>query len=259
MAAGDAAQLRGYTVYPASTLANRIAELIALVQDDLAAKTGDKGAPIPLALGGTGANSAAAARAALGLIIATSLTGSDGKLPTYSGNGTLAAADPTANNHVASKRYVDTQDAGVMDELNDVYLGQLAALIYSRDITTTRRSLWISSDGLLGYASSRRAVKQNIEDVEWTDEQLRAIPVVHYRYRKAVAAERRGEGKAPVEVGTIADDLHDLGLWEFVIYEDEKPRGVHYELLGLAALALAQRNAERLDALEARLNGDDDA
>lgn len=190
-------------------------------------------------------------------------------------NGRISAANPAAGSHVATKAYVDNIDTtlqsiatdalntaeaaestlvplvGAVEEVKD---GQLNSYVYGHEITSTRRSVWIQSNGDLGYASSSRHKKQNIRPADLTLEQLRGIPVVLYRYRKAVAAERAGKiDHAPTEIGTIAEDLDALGLWQFVFYEDGKPAGVHYELLALAAVSLGQQLADRFDQLEARV------
>lgn len=157
---------------------------------------------------------------------------------------------PSAHGHVSAE--VTHYGNPVQTVLDGLSLGQLNPGVYGRNITWTRRAVWIGDNGELGYASSKRATKQNFEAPDWTVEQLMSVPILHYRYRAAVYRERAGGRHAAVEIGTIADDLHTLGLWEFVIYEDGKPEGVHYELLGLAALWLAQEAMRRVLLLEAR-------
>lgn len=190
--------------------------------------------------------------------------GSPGKLAKWGVSGNLASPAPTAGAHLANKTYVDgmSEIGGLAyaateeldNRVDDLEDGKLNASVYGTDITSTRRSVWISSGGQLGYASSSKHKKQNIRPAELTIEQLRGIPVVLYRYRKAVAAERAGKiDHAPTEIGTIAEDMDALGLWQFVIYEGDKPVGVHYDLLSLAALSLAQQLADRLDQFEERL------
>ena len=189
------------------------------------------------------------------------------KLVRYKSNTRITTSFPLVDTDAANKAYVDQAVDAIPTPTevygSSAYNGNLAAGVYDRPITWTRRAVWVGNNGQIGWASSKRATKQNFAAPEWTPEQLMQIPILHYRYRAAVNAERRGEGRAAIEIGTIADDLHALGLWEFVTYEgrgeDAKPEGVHYELLGLAALWLAQRayelaadNARRLDALEAR-------
>lgn len=191
-------------------------------------------------------------------------TAAPGKLVKWGVSGNLASPEPTADAHLANKKYVDdhTEIGGLAyaateeidNRVDDLEVGKLKSSVYGNEITSTRRAVWISSGGQLGYASSSRFKKQDILPAELTVEQLRGIPVVLYRYRKAVAAEKAGKiDHAATEIGTIAEDLHDLGLWQFVMYEDGKPAGVHYELLSLAALSLAQHLADHLDEIDARL------
>lgn len=149
--------------------------------------------------------------------------------------------------------------------------GDMDIAVWVRDVSAyTRAAVWMGFPGqvLLGFAPSTRASKTDIRAVDLTLEQLRAIPVIFYRYLAAIAREKDEPGfKAATEIGTIADDLHELGLWPFVMYEQDKhgrtvidkrtkdaiPRGVHYELLGLAAIRLGQLAHDRLDDLEQRL------
>lgn len=147
------------------------------------------------------------------------------------------------------------------DQLLLVKSGQFDLNVWNRAITWTRQPAYIgnsSGEILLGYAPSTRDSKQDIAEVPWTREQLLAVPLIHYRYIAEVAkAAEDPDYSAALEVGTIADDLHELGLWEFVIYEGRGeaavPRGVRYELLGLAALWLAQDAHARLTDIESRL------
>lgn len=153
----------------------------------------------------------------------------------------------------------------------------------SYDILTSRKAVWMDASGVLGYASSSRFKKQDIVLADLTIDQLRAVAVCFYRYIAEVEKERTGyevvrvpetdddgesiqgerrklpEGyRAATEIGVIAEDLDALGLWMFVIYEGRGetavPVGVHYELLGLAALRLAQMAWDEIDSLASRLD-----
>lgn len=179
-------------------------------------------------------------------------------------SGKPGSFTPSAHDHddrYYPKGTIDSAFTNRDGRIDQIRAGGFARDPWNRNLTGQRRAAWMQDDGsliLLGHTASRRSVKQNITPVDFTEEQLRAIPVVAYRYRKEVAKERRDpDYRAATEIGTLADDLHDLGLWQFVIYEgrgDEAvPVSVHYELLALAALELAHKLADRLDALTERV------
>lgn len=129
-----------------------------------------------------------------------------------------------------------------------------AAVAYN--ITGTRRALWIEdATGRLGYTSSTRAVKQDIEPAVMSAESLMKLQIVTYRYIAAVS--EHGDAAA-VEIGLIAEDVAKLGFdWLVIRGPKGKPEGIHYDLLALAALAAAQHAmrqhaelAERVSKLE---------
>lgn len=126
------------------------------------------------------------------------------------------------------------------------------APVYSTDLSSyTRRTVWISDGGLFGYAPSTKTAKQDIVSSAIDVDAVRQINVVDFRYKKAV--KEQGDN-ATLEVGVIAEQLLELGLDQFVFFDDAgKPAGVHYEMLSVAVLKLVQAQANRMDSLEARL------
>lgn len=104
---------------------------------------------------------------------------------------------------------------------------------YSFNMTGTRVAGWHQIDGHIGTASSSRRFKTNIVSSLLSDpdraEKLLQIMTVHYNY---IAEVEKRDNKDSVdyvgpefhvhtEVGMIAEDLHEAGFWEFVIYEHE--------------------------------------
>jgi hypothetical protein len=123
---------------------------------------------------------------------------------------------------------------------------------YANDITTTRRAMWISSAGVMGYASSSRTKKQDIEAANLNVESILSIEPKHFRYIKAV--EDLGD-EAPIEIGMIAEDLHDAGLTDFVDYGASGDiEGIHYSNYVVALQAVVRDQATKIAALTDRLD-----
>lgn len=241
--AGEAAGAKGLNVYDGSEPANELwvrdnerGDEIAAVMDDIAALDTAK----------LDASEAAAAGVATG-----------SKLVRYKSNTRVTVSSPIETTDAANKAYVDAAVGS-----GNVADGQFASGPWDRNITWTRRAAWLGNDGAieLGHTASTRASKQNITPAGLARDALLGIPVVLYQYRVEVAKQRKDpEYRAAVEIGTLADDLHALGLWQFVVYEGRgeaaKPVSVHYELLGLAGIALGQILAAEVDELRGIVQG----
>jgi hypothetical protein len=121
---------------------------------------------------------------------------------------------------------------------------------YANDITTTRRAMWISSAGVFGYASSSRTKKQDIVSAGINVSSVLSVEPKLFRYIKAV--EEFGDD-APIEIGMIAEDLHDAGLTHFVDYgPDGSVQGIHYSTYVVALQAVVRDLAARVAALESK-------
>jgi hypothetical protein len=174
--------------------------------------------------------------------------------------GSLRGTSITVNNGVGGSSVVLSQNGNVAigGTLNVSSAAAVAgsltcAPVYSTDLSSfTRRTVWISDGGLFGYAPSTKTVKQDIVSSAIDVDAVRQIDVVDFRYKKAV---KENGDNAALEIGVIAEQLLELGLDQFVFFDDDcKPAGVHYEMLSVAVLRLVQFQADRLDALEARLD-----
>lgn len=183
-----------------------------------------------------------------------------------------------------SSRPVNTSGSGD-------FVGSLKTVFgWSYEVTGTRRDAVMDVNGVIGWQSSSGTKKQDIELAEFTAEQLRGIQVCFYKYIVEVEKERTGlmpDGspitvdtgrrkrdrktgetvsvtrtvtnyRAATEIGVVAEQLHELGLWPFVVYEGRgksaTPISVHYALLGMAAIKLAQLAYDEIDAIKERLD-----
>lgn len=135
---------------------------------------------------------------------------------------------------------------------------------WDNNIPGTRRAVWMQDNGTLGHTASSRRYKQDIIAALLTREQLRAIPVVMFRYTSEIQKQITTPGyTAAREIGVIAEEIHDLGLTEFVAYStidgELVPEGVHYEMLSTAALMLAQMAHDRIDEQQDLIHANDAA
>jgi hypothetical protein len=121
---------------------------------------------------------------------------------------------------------------------------------YNNEITTTRRAMWMSSAGVFGYASSSQTKKQDIIEANLNPAAILSIQPKLFRYIKAV--EEFGDD-APIELGMVAEDLHDAGLTHFVDYDDDGTiQGIHYSMYVVALQAVVRDLASRLAVLESK-------
>lgn len=98
-------------------------------------------------------------------------------------------------------------------------------------ITTTRRAAWLAaSDGLLAHTDSSERFKDNIVLAGIDPLAVLRIDVVVYQW--IIELRRRDDPTfegyvgpsyhVAVEVGMIAERLHEAGLWQFVVYEQDR-------------------------------------
>ena len=115
--------------------------------------------------------------------------------------------------------------------------------------TNTGRAMFVASDGLFGIGASSIRFKENVVDADIDTEKVLDIRVRKFNYKKSFD---KHETK---DVGVIAEELEALGLTDFIYYDAEGiPDGVAYEKLALLLIPVLKSQAEKLDALEARLD-----
>jgi hypothetical protein len=220
-----------------STAANTIDTELNITRDYIAQRTS---AVTPITKGGTGAITASAARAALGITATT--------VPSGVGLGSNVQADlDYVSGVAASAAGVAAAASAAAADAADGHFG--ANVLVSTGSYNTNvsgggvRVAYLASDGRLGYSPSTRELKQDI--AAWTPDRqaVLALELVTFRYK----AHQDG----PLEVGLIAEQLLDLGL-DWLVFSDENgdPAGVHYERLALALLPVMQDHEARLSALE---------
>lgn len=124
------------------------------------------------------------------------------------------------------------------------------------NITGTRVAAWLeTATGRLGTASSSRRYKQ--DEASAGIDPVAVISVEPKRFRYIEQVEQVGDDAA-IEYGFIAEDLHDAGLYPWVVYREidgeTVPDGVNYSMLAVAQHAAIRAQQSQIDALTARLD-----
>jgi Chaperone of endosialidase len=134
------------------------------------------------------------------------------------------------------------------------------------NITAARVAGWLrNSDGLVATATSSRRWKTNIEPSNIDPEKILGLQDVHYQWTEQVALRDniKPDHHVPTEIGLIAEEVHALGLWEFVVYERDKddrlvlnddgepiPFAVHYPMLAVGLLPVLRLHAKQIGDLQ---------
>lgn len=246
MAKGDDALAAGMPILDGSEQANTLDDAINETRDFIAQRTA---AVTPITKGGTGAKTAAAARAALGVLSASEVVQNDGTsnrigLRWYSGRVHMRV-DSTEVGQIANTgdlAGINNRVAGIEGPAAAAYDGRLTANLYSRGTSGQWRSLAVQADGVLAHTASAARFKENIAPLEVTDAQLRAIRLVSFDWRSSGFHD----------VGLVADEVAAAGLEPFVFADDDgELLGIHYERVALTMLPVVQRLVERVAQLEA--------
>ena len=120
---------------------------------------------------------------------------------------------------------------------------------YTNGPSGSYRAVYVRSDGLFLQTTSSRRYKQNIQYPGDITSPLLDVNIAKFVYNADVE-----NGVATERVGLIAEDVDEAGVTWLVDYDDQgRPDAIRYELVGVAALQLIQKQAARIDALETRV------
>jgi hypothetical protein len=180
----------------------------------------------------------------------TTGTLADARIPSLAASkitsGTITR--PVSTTTVTTSGQITATGGDIVTNASLIAAGNLRADgVYSLGLGTWQ-SVVTNATGYLGFASSTKRVKQDIKKADITAAQGLALVATSFRYKKDV--EDLGEDAQPT-IGLIAEDLHDAGLTQFVIYDAKgKPQGIHYERAWIALIPVIQDIDTRLKKLE---------
>jgi len=131
-----------------------------------------------------------------------------------------------------------------VDGAGNIYTGG-AASSPNNNTTGSAANLYVGPTGILQKSTSSERYKTDIR------------PYTHGLAEVALLAPKFYKGINDGDIqfaGLIAEDVHDAGLTEFVVYnEDNEPDALHYgNMVALAFKAIQELNA-KVEALEARV------
>lgn len=148
----------------------------------------------------------------------------------------------------------------------------IAGLRLRTDATTaSAANMFISSTTFaISRSTSSRKYKQDITPAEVDEDAFLRMSPVHYRGRSEVEERARWEAwrdagrdmsqldEPPVPrffLGLIAEDVHALGLHDFVMYRDDtgEPDSLAYDRMIVGAVQILKKQREQIRSLEQRL------
>lgn len=140
---------------------------------------------------------------------------------------------------------------GLLTQVNGVFSGYLysggrgtfdggvtSADVKARTLSVGYDSVYIDANNIMGKSPSARRFKQDVESYRYDPAVIDQIDGV--RFRLIGAVEALGDD-AKVEDGFIAEQLEDIGLGNFVSYDETgQPTGIAYERLTVPLVSAVQ-------------------
>lgn len=106
-------------------------------------------------------------------------------------------------------------------------------------------------NGRLRVVTSSRRYKQDVADAPDAVDAILSVSGRTWRDRAEVAKNPTTDARY---VGFIAEELHDAGLTDYIVYDDEgRPDAIEYDRLAVPLLELCKRQQAQIDDLTTRL------
>lgn len=126
--------------------------------------------------------------------------------------------------------------------------GITSSYVRNHTISSSYSAVYADGSGVFGILASAKRFKQNIIDCTVNIDSLYQVRLRDYRYKAAVKEQGTD---AAIELGVIAEELIELGLERFVVFDDAgAPFSVNYQSLAMSLFSVVQNLNARLTVLE---------
>ena len=125
------------------------------------------------------------------------------------------------------------------------------ANLYANTVSSSPRAVYVDSSGIIGYVSSIKESKTNIESITDADWLSDLKPVSFNRRKKNEDGSYSEEAYTDKVYGLIAEDVEAVNP-DLCMYDDEKLVGINYDQLVVPLLKKVQELEARLATLEAK-------
>lgn len=120
-------------------------------------------------------------------------------------------------------------------------------------IARTGTTVVATGNGTFGISGSSIKFKENVRDAGNLETLLNIRPVF-FDYKRDTSQEQDDPTRLNI-YGAIAEELDELGLRSLVYYDEEGPKSIDYEKIGLALIPYVKELYDRIDELERKVNG----
>ena len=115
--------------------------------------------------------------------------------------------------------------------------------------TSSSANVHVTSDGFLYRSTSAKKYKTNIKNYNIGLDMINQMQPISYKANKKTTRDKDDKTHA----GLLADDIHDLGLTEFVEYNDDgEVENLHYDRLITVCINAIKELSTKVTALEAK-------
>lgn len=118
--------------------------------------------------------------------------------------------------------------------------------------TSAAGNTYLNTNGGIQRSTSSLKYKRDIEEAHIDVECVLKLAPKTWRDKRQVEDDPETTQRY---IGFIAEDLHEAGLTDFVVYENGEPDAISYDRLAAALIVVIKSHEERLKTLEETVNG----